>query len=392
MDRDTNTKIVAFVILSVFVHALIIYVVAKTKFTEPDPLEEPEGIAFVTDQNKTINENSQPVKPQKIAQARPQKRSVQPPPKPRRKAPPVKQQPQTKPVVADMQPNQPESSVPLAMEEKAPADLPSQNEADQLPAKEALPLKEAVVADNVETPLQEAIANATEEQPPTDTPESPPDESSAENVAEVPQEDTAVQAESTKTEVTEEVKSEAQTVTAEASSDESSVATEEASATEEQVQAHKTEGVAQAGAKAGVEQGQAKGESLQASEDFGEGLSDVPVYQREQLKVLRPTSIVYPEVSRRRKEVGTAKLRVLFDAKGTPQKTMLVKSTGSKNLDHAALQGMQTLRFKGLGHPFIYETPVQFQLEFNDQQLNQLINFSNKSQMKAQAKDNDIVE
>ena len=102
---------------------------------------------------------------------------------------------------------------------------------------------------------------------------------------------------------------------------------------------------------------------------------DGPIYRVNQVSVIRPTSFKYPQVSRRLKEEGTATLRLFFDKSGSPQKVELLKSTGSTRLDDAARQGASTLRLKSLGHAFIYELPVRFQLDFTDQQLNESIDF-----------------
>ena len=104
-----------------------------------------------------------------------------------------------------------------------------------------------------------------------------------------------------------------------------------------------------------------------------------PTYQINQIHVIRPTSFKYPQASRRLKEEGNATLRMIFNEKGHPQKIDLVKSTGSIHLDKAALDGASTLRFKPLGHAFIYEFPVRFQLDFSDQQLNQQFDSFNPS-------------
>ena len=96
-----------------------------------------------------------------------------------------------------------------------------------------------------------------------------------------------------------------------------------------------------------------------------------PTYQINQIHVIRPTSFKYPQISRHLKEEGSATLRMFFNEEGYPQKIDLVKSTGSAHLDKAAMNGASTLRFKPLGHAFIYELPVRFRLDLSDQQLNQ---------------------
>ena len=377
--RDTDKKIIAFVVLSFILHGIIILVVAKTRTTEPMVTD----IEFMGEQDEQQDvQQPAPQKPQRQAikqRPRPQKVARQPQPVPKKVVPPpVKQDLPVKAEVAtDVKPNQPDSSVPVVMEE--------QQEKSESPSNQVADTQTEGIESSadVDTAPPSDIADSEESSQDEDT-------TSQEGVATQDQQEgdqvrqEALQAmqdaQSLEKELEDSVKAE-----------DTSVRLQDVAETEAKIEDSKgtgTDHLAGGGTKGLGDSPQ----GLPASGVSDQGLKDVPVYQTNQLQLLQSTSIVYPTVSRQLKEVGTARLRVLFDASGNPKKTILLKSTGSKNLDGAAIQGMKTLRFKGLGHPFVYEVPVRFQLEFNDQQLNQFVNYSNESDTKAQTQDNEIKE
>lgn len=86
------------------------------------------------------------------------------------------------------------------------------------------------------------------------------------------------------------------------------------------------------------------------------------------VEYLSPPVLHYPAGSRRAREQGQVHVRVLVDARGTPQQTVLIRSSGHPRLDEAALDTVRSTRFKpytenGMPLPFWVVMPLVFELE-----------------------------
>ncbi|MBE7417274.1 MAG: TonB family protein [Ideonella sp.] len=86
------------------------------------------------------------------------------------------------------------------------------------------------------------------------------------------------------------------------------------------------------------------------------------------VEYLTPPVLTYPAAARRAREQGQVHVRVLVDARGTPQQTTLIRSSGHARLDEAALATVRRTRFKpytenGLPLPFWVVMPLVFELE-----------------------------
>ncbi len=83
---------------------------------------------------------------------------------------------------------------------------------------------------------------------------------------------------------------------------------------------------------------------------------------------LTPPLLNYPTASQRLQEEGTVQVRVLVDARGTPQQMALARSSGFARLDDAALATVRATRFKpytenGVALSFWVVMPLIFELE-----------------------------
>lgn len=87
-----------------------------------------------------------------------------------------------------------------------------------------------------------------------------------------------------------------------------------------------------------------------------------------EISFLTPPQLDYPLASRRAREQGQARVRVLVDAQGRPQQMELLRSTGSTRLDEAALAAVRATRFKpymenGVAQAVRVVMPLDFELE-----------------------------
>lgn len=426
--KEMDTKIITiFVVLSLIIHGLIIYVIAKTKREAGLSLDQ--GIDNVevvdTDMSDGLEEYPLPVAP-------PQQRKKPVKPIAKNKLPPKNTRPahntqadQVK--TTPLHPKQIESATQAKIEDMgrqeetitANRDLPQNEtiqgqspEGDEIKADQAKASDMVTGADEVNASDMIAESDETKTSELVKTLDQTEVLETAENAnqAEAPKtvQGTGVQEESAvpqvqpplpqiKPSVSQAATTGTGSTTQQETQEVENVAQQGVGSATQQQGTQPVESVAKgppnstATQKEGVSKGQdvamALPEKSQSSGGSGQALGgkDIPVYQKKQLDMIRPSSITYPKISRQRKEVGTAKLRVVFNANGIPQQTILVKSTGSRSLDQAAINGIKTLRFKPLGHAFIYEVPVHFQLEFNDQQLNHFVNFNRDGSFKAES-------
>lgn len=86
------------------------------------------------------------------------------------------------------------------------------------------------------------------------------------------------------------------------------------------------------------------------------------------VEYLTPPQLSFPAASRRAHEQGTVHVRVLVDARGTPQQMLLVRSSGFTRLDDAALATVRATRFRpytenGVALPFWVVMPLIFELD-----------------------------
>ncbi len=86
------------------------------------------------------------------------------------------------------------------------------------------------------------------------------------------------------------------------------------------------------------------------------------------VEYLTPPQLSYPTASQRLREEGTVQVRVLVDARGTPQQMALARSSGFAQLDAAALATVRATRFKpytenGVALAFWVVMPLIFELE-----------------------------
>jgi periplasmic protein TonB len=82
----------------------------------------------------------------------------------------------------------------------------------------------------------------------------------------------------------------------------------------------------------------------------------------------QPPRLLYPPAARRLLEEGTALVRVLVDAAGTPERVELLRSSGHARLDEAALAAARLARFHphtedGRALPFWVVMPLLFELD-----------------------------
>jgi protein TonB len=87
-----------------------------------------------------------------------------------------------------------------------------------------------------------------------------------------------------------------------------------------------------------------------------------------EISFLTPPQLDYPLASRRAREQGQARVRVLVDAQGRPQQMELLRSTGFTRLDEAALAAVRATRFKptmenGVAQAVRVVMPLDFELE-----------------------------
>jgi protein TonB len=87
-----------------------------------------------------------------------------------------------------------------------------------------------------------------------------------------------------------------------------------------------------------------------------------------EISFLAPPQLDYPLASRRAREQGQARVRVLVDAQGRPQQMELLRSTGFARLDEAALAAVRATRFKpymenGVAQAVRVVMPLDFELE-----------------------------
>jgi protein TonB len=86
------------------------------------------------------------------------------------------------------------------------------------------------------------------------------------------------------------------------------------------------------------------------------------------VQYLMPPVLEYPLASRRLREQGRVEVRLLVDARGLPQQAQVVRSSGHKRLDEAALVTVRATRFKpytenGVPQSFWVVMPLVFELE-----------------------------
>ena len=92
---------------------------------------------------------------------------------------------------------------------------------------------------------------------------------------------------------------------------------------------------------------------------------DTQIYFENDLTPITNHSVSYPEESKQSREAGTVKMDIFYDENGELEKARILKSSGHNRLDKAALMGIRTLKFKSLGHPFVFRTNFNFRLESN---------------------------
>ena len=331
--KDTSKAIVAFVVLSVIVHGIIAYVIVKTN--DDEQIIEPIELA---DQNE-LNQN-------------PEYQKLPAPKKPvARKKPRIKKQRVEKPAVEVPRVEAPRAEAPPV----ETADVEKSSAEDEAVSQKTAESEKEVLSDLPDTPLAEESDVVV-------------DTAGDEKASEVDGSGGAVAGG---------VVDSSDGGTSSGESDAAAIqelkkvteVAEEQSVSEAQVESKAASG--QEAITDSAEISAKKSQALKPNPQKKYGAT----YRVNQVQVIRPTNFRYPQVSRRLKEEGTAILRLFFNKNGSPQKIELVKSTGSIRLDDAARQGASTLRLKSLGHAFIYELPVRFQLDFTDQQLNESIDF-----------------
>jgi TonB family protein len=77
---------------------------------------------------------------------------------------------------------------------------------------------------------------------------------------------------------------------------------------------------------------------------------------------------IYPLLSRRMREQGAVHLKLCIDERGHVESILLAKSSGYKNLDRSAIEGVREWKFSALGPKdqalsHCYHLPVHFRLE-----------------------------
>lgn len=87
-----------------------------------------------------------------------------------------------------------------------------------------------------------------------------------------------------------------------------------------------------------------------------------------EISFLVPPALEYPFASRRAREQGQVRVRVLVDTQGRPQQPELLRSSGFARLDEAALAAVRATRFKpymenGVAQAVRVVMPLDFELE-----------------------------
>jgi protein TonB len=87
-----------------------------------------------------------------------------------------------------------------------------------------------------------------------------------------------------------------------------------------------------------------------------------------EIAFLTPPVLEYPFASRRAREQGQVRVRVLVDPQGRPQQLELLRSSGFARLDEAALAAVRATRFKpwldnGVAQAVRVVMPLDFELE-----------------------------
>lgn len=77
---------------------------------------------------------------------------------------------------------------------------------------------------------------------------------------------------------------------------------------------------------------------------------------------------IYPLLSRRMREQGAVHLKLCIDERGHVENIILAKSSGYKNLDRSAMEGVREWKFSALGPKdqvlsHCYHLPIHFRLE-----------------------------
>lgn len=358
MDQNNTSKtILGFIILSIIVHGLIAYVIIQTNTNKSN---QDIQVVELADQTKLNNKSNNQIKKQ-AKPVKPKRQNRIADKKPSRK----------KPVSNKTIPNRPISQKKINQKRKDKV----------LPTLPDLPPVEAKYS-KTETLKKDSIAASDENSkinidPMTQQDKPVPDKSLSDTsmpaIQELPKVTDSQEQNNSDDAQQEEVSTPQELPPITDLSDTDPSGTDSSEIEEE---ASRLEGVSGKQNYSSQDKGLLDDNTVPSSNSLGavsQALSkgQYPTYQINQINMIRPTSFKYPQISRRLKEEGSATLRMIFNEKGHPQKIDLVKSTGSIHLDKAAIDGAGTLRFKPLGHAFIYEFPVRFQLDFSDQQLNQ---------------------
>ncbi len=397
--RNMNKKILGFIVFSIALHALMIYVIAE----QNAPQQNIEPIEFIESPAQDLVEKEPPMnpklqQPQKAIQKKPQPRSYKPKPPvaklPQRQKVPQKKQPPPPPPKTNILAKSPAVKVKSSSDIKktvtqtenahlANKSLPVESEPQQmnnvLDELPAVPLEQKAVTQTDKSIPSEVISNEVAQSAPDVPDESVTDASHLEDSSVVREEIQQAEEEAMKG-VGGPVQYSQSDINSQdpnmMESRDSQLEAKQVTSRDRQNNRQNNIGSLQPSHQRPIQRTQRQNLPHKAVSSKGvpsQWKGQSTGQQPSQINILKPTSFKYPTVSRRLKEEGSAVLRILFDERGQPQRVDIIESTGSNNLDRAALQGIRTLRIKPLGHPFIYELPVRFQLDLSDHDLNQSV-------------------